>query len=310
MTTNGRPLVTVGLPTYNRVSSLKRAIESVLAQDYTNIELVISDNASIDGTKRLCEEICEQDTRVRYIRQPRNLGAHYNFIEVLRQARGQFFMWLGDDDWLGRSYVSRCVGTMMDQPEFALVSGTAQYFRDGKFALAGEIFDLTQDSAEERIVAYYRQVIRNGVFYGLMRREHVSAIEMPRALGGDWLFIAAVAFGGKVKTLADVSVNRSLDGASATMESTARAGGLPWWHGKIPNVSIAMSVFKHIGWREPAYQSLGRLSRISLALRAVAIFFGKYYVPYWRYRVRFTRTLFAHGLKALLRKLHSRPNRL
>src|SRR5229473_2324672 len=105
---NSAPLVTIGLPTYNRASELKRAVESVLAQDYSNLELVISDNASTDDTQLVCERFCAQDNRIRYIRQPTNRGAAANFHEVLQRAGGEFFMWLGDDDWLDSSYVAQC----------------------------------------------------------------------------------------------------------------------------------------------------------------------------------------------------------
>ena len=58
---NGSPLVTVGIPTYNRASALTRALESVLAQDYTNLEVVISDNASTDDT---CPKLSGLDPRI------------------------------------------------------------------------------------------------------------------------------------------------------------------------------------------------------------------------------------------------------
>ena len=63
-----KPLVSIGLPTYNRATSLGRAVESALTQDYRNIELIVSDNASTDETETLCAEFCRRDSRVRYLR--------------------------------------------------------------------------------------------------------------------------------------------------------------------------------------------------------------------------------------------------
>ena len=94
------PLVSIGIPTYNRERLIGRAIESALNQDYPNIEIVISDNASTDATSEVCRRYAQEQPNVRYVRQPRNLGAIRNFDAVLRQSSGQFFMWLGDDDWL------------------------------------------------------------------------------------------------------------------------------------------------------------------------------------------------------------------
>src|SRR5579862_7896404 len=102
------PLVTVGIPTFNRLETLQRAVKSVLAQDYPNLELVISDNASTDGTLAWLQKIAAEDSRVRYFRQSSNLGATANMNSVLRRARGSLCMLMGDDDWLEPSYVSRC----------------------------------------------------------------------------------------------------------------------------------------------------------------------------------------------------------
>src|SRR5919199_5421053 len=127
---SGSPLVSVGIPTYNRREMLKRAVESVLAQDYTNFEVVISDNASTDGTQALCEDLCLRDERVHYFRQSTNKGPIANFNEVFRRSHGELFMYLGDDDWLDPSYLSQCVSTLLKQPELALVSGVWNWCRD------------------------------------------------------------------------------------------------------------------------------------------------------------------------------------
>src|SRR4051794_27303453 len=114
------PLVSVGIPTFNRATVLKRAIESFLAQDYSNLELIISDNASPDETESVCEEYCARDTRVTYIRQRSNRGPRPNFLEVLHRARGPLFICLGDDDWLDSSYIRLCVQKLTENPDYAL----------------------------------------------------------------------------------------------------------------------------------------------------------------------------------------------
>src|SRR5258708_1392159 len=118
---DNEPLVSVGLPTYNRAADLSRAIASVLAQDYTNLELILSDNASPDDTQEVCEEFRSRDGRLTYLRQPINRGARPNFLEVLAHSQGEFFMWMGDDDWLDRSYISECIRKLIDHPDYSLV---------------------------------------------------------------------------------------------------------------------------------------------------------------------------------------------
>src|SRR4029078_4573899 len=104
-----QPLVSIGIPTYNRGSLLHRSIDSALNQDFENIEIVISDNASTDETPQVCLSYAAKDRRIKYIRQTTNLGPTTNFNEVLKHASGVFFMWLGDDDWIDTSYVRTCV---------------------------------------------------------------------------------------------------------------------------------------------------------------------------------------------------------
>ena len=115
-----RPSVSIGIPTYNRVRDLRRAIASATAQDYEDLEIFISDNASTDDTEPVCRSYVASDPRIRYVRQPVNRGATRNFQLALEGARGDFFMWLADDDWLDRSYISRCSEVLRADPECGL----------------------------------------------------------------------------------------------------------------------------------------------------------------------------------------------
>lgn len=274
------PLVGIGIPTYNRAFSLKRAIESVLAQDYSNLELVISDDASEDATATLCEEFRKRDDRVRYIRQQTNQGITTNFVEVFKRSRGEFFMWLADDDWLDSSYVSQCLQVLIEQPDHALVCGKAKYFEGGKFLFEEDAINLLQDSGRHRVLAYYQQVGVNGILYGVMRREQLEKVPpMQNILGDDWLLIASIAFTGKARTLESVSINRSFEGASINMETLALSYGLSRFLSKIPHLSIAIAALKDIAWVSPAYESMGKLARLSLGGKAFAI-------VCWRFCVR------------------------
>src|SRR6266853_631610 len=78
-----RPIVSVGLPVYNGEAYLRQVLESVLAQTFTEFELVISDNASTDGTEKICREYAAADPRIRWHRQARNRGVTWNFRQVV-----------------------------------------------------------------------------------------------------------------------------------------------------------------------------------------------------------------------------------
>lgn len=283
---SNQPLVSIGLPTYNRASSLGRALESALMQDYQNIEVVISDNGSIDETQAICLKACEGDKRIRYSRFKTNQGPTANFREVLKQARGEFFLWFADDDWLDKSYVSQCVQKLINNPDHSLVSGAVNYYQDGQFLFESETLILPQESAEERLVAYYQRVTANGAFYGVMRRRQVSAVTFPNVLGGDWLLTAAMAFLGKTDVVASTSLGRSWGGASKSTQSITKVLGVSDLYARAPNLSIALAACRDVAWKSEAYASLGRAARLSLARKVFAVFARRYFDPYWRSALR------------------------
>ena len=262
-------LVSVGVPTYNRARQLQRAIESILAQDYSELELIISDNASTDDTQRICENFSVRDHRVRYFRQPHNRGAHDNFVEVWKKATGEFFMWLGDDDWLDQSYIGRCV-QVFGHTDYSLVCGKTRYFREGKFVCEGVPISLLQEQANDRVLAYYREVSDNGTFHGLMRRSQVSAVPVRNVVGGDWLYVAGVAFVGKIKTLEDVSVNRSFGVSTIGHKEIAKSFGFSRFAGSHPRFSIAVAAFRDI-LDSPVYSQCGTFGRVLFAFKVFAL---------------------------------------
>lgn len=105
------PLVTIGIPTYNRGDErLQRVLDAACNQDWKNIEILVSDNASSDGTEELMRNV--SDPRVRYIRQAENIGANANFNFLLQEARGEWFLLFHDDDLIDPDFVSSCLSVV------------------------------------------------------------------------------------------------------------------------------------------------------------------------------------------------------
>ena len=88
-------LLTIAIPTYNRKELLKRALNSIIPQLNSQIEVLVSDNASDDGTD---EMITEYYPMVRYIKNAKNMGWDYNFLQCYREAKGEYVIILGSDD--------------------------------------------------------------------------------------------------------------------------------------------------------------------------------------------------------------------
>lgn len=114
------PLVSIGLPVYNGEKFIAEAISSILAQTFKDFELLISDNASTDSTPEVCRRFAIQDSRIRYERLGRNVGAARNFNLLVDRAHGSLFKWAAHDDLLKPEYLEKCVAALKSQPEALL----------------------------------------------------------------------------------------------------------------------------------------------------------------------------------------------
>lgn len=278
--TDSRPLVSIGVPTYNRATLLKRSVESALAQDYSNLEVVISDNASSDETQFMCDEFCRLDNRVQYVRQSTNRGIAANHISAFKHSRGEYYMVLGDDDWIDPSYVSTCMNVLLAKPEFALVCGKPFLYQSGHPLHEGVVTTLLQDSGSKRVLAYYRDVFDNVPFYGISRRALLSTVPPMRdTLAGDWFYIASLAFLGKIKTVETTSVYKSVGaGASASVESIVETLALPAFQARHTVLNVILYACKDIAWASPVYRSKGLLRRLLLSCQVGLVLSRKYHL--------------------------------
>jgi glycosyltransferase involved in cell wall biosynthesis len=126
------PLVTIGIPTYNRADGfLKDAIQSALNQTYPNLEIIISDNCSSDDTKMVVESF--EDHRIRYFRHPENIGANNNFNFCLKKANGVFFLLLHDDDLIDEDLIETCMRALNNRLDVGIIrTGTRAINSDGQ----------------------------------------------------------------------------------------------------------------------------------------------------------------------------------
>ncbi len=111
------PLFSFGVPVRNAAAYLPRLLDSLLAQTVADLEVVLSDNCSDDGTVAVCEEYARRDPRVRLHRNSEDLGQIANFNRTVELARGRYFRWIGADDWLEPTYIEACVGCFREHPD-------------------------------------------------------------------------------------------------------------------------------------------------------------------------------------------------
>ena len=266
------PLVSIGVPTFERVGTLERAIASALAQTHTRLEVIVADDGSQDGTEALCRATAARDPRFRYLRHERHIGPTANFNSVFEAWDGDYVLLLADDDWFDPDYVERCLAVLQSDPKLALVGGRARYVRDGAFVYDGVVDRHCQADPAARVLSYLSIVDDNGSLYGLMPRAVLEqARPLPNVLGNDWLHVARIASQGPIKMLEDVHVHRELGGTSADVAKILSIFGRPRWQARVPQLVIAWQMLRDIAWHHPVYERLGRRRRLTLGLAGALV---------------------------------------
>ena len=120
---NGAVLVTIAIPTFNRLDYLKEAVASALAQTYERIEVLIGDDGTTEAIREWCQSLASREARVRYQRNEKNLGLAGNWNALVDAARGRFLVIIGDDDRLLPDFVEKLVSII--QLSAAQVAGLA-----------------------------------------------------------------------------------------------------------------------------------------------------------------------------------------
>ena len=194
------------MPVFNGEAYLKNALDSLLTQTFSDFELIISDNASTDNTKEICEQYAKNDARIRYIRQVKNLGPTMNFKFVLDQAVGEFFMWAAADDIRSSDFIEVNLKFLKDNPDY--VASTSPNGFEGvelskqilvNFKLDGEIF--------ERFTEFFKNCwVSHGIYYSLIRASTLRGCQIlgQSFIAADWAINLYLVSKGKV--------NRTLKG--------------------------------------------------------------------------------------------------
>src|SRR6266481_3602004 len=198
--TSHTPSVSVGMPVYNGERWIREAIDSILGQTYRDLELVICDNASTDGTEALCRAYAARDPRVRYYRNSENLGVNENHNGVFRHARGEYFKWASSSDICAERLIERCVAVLDTRPDVVLSYGRTALI--GEHLSAAEDYDdnldLQDASACIRLEKVLRRVQLNNVMNGVIRAQALRGTALIGVyFSSDLVLIAELALRGK-----------------------------------------------------------------------------------------------------------------
>ena len=221
--TNPTPKISIGLPVYNGERFLAETIESVLAQTFTDFELVISDNGSSDRTKEICQGYVLRDQRVRFVRSDVNRGASWNYRRVFELSRGTYFRWAPADDLFAPESLAECTATLDANPDVVLCYPKTLLINEAKEVIGMYEDDLdfrSSDPADRFYKAIRRNKLINAI-YGLIRSDELRRTAlMGNYPGADVTLIAELSLHGKFWEIPRPLFLRRMHGASSTSMTT------------------------------------------------------------------------------------------
>lgn len=245
-----KPLISVLIPSYNYARFIEKSIDSVLAQTYENVEIVVLDNRSTDETMSVLRTRFAQETRVRVFENDENIGLVQNFNRALTHARGEFIVWLCADDWFLKHHLERLYAVFEGNPGLDIVY-TNVVFADAHertFSIKAEASQLPLDYIDIRdelpeMLATFCQLCLPAALFRRELFEELGPLDETLPICADWEFaIRCAAECKRFAYLAEPSACIRVHGDNASGSSFHDRGGYV-----VELVQIAEQYLDHTG---------------------------------------------------------------
>lgn len=233
-----RPRVSIGIPVYNGANYLPEALDSVLAQTVSNFELIISDNASTDGTQQICQHYAEGDDRIKYLRQEKNVGAAQNFNLLVDRAKSAYFRWACHDDILHPRCLEASIEILDEHPDVVLAYSESVMIGADGGVLEDDIFPirglhLLQDAPHERLKEYLWKYIHGGLcnpLYGVMRTTVLANTSRIKPYpASDLALLGELALAGKLFRVTEPLFFRRYHSEKSTLANKTDSELISWF---------------------------------------------------------------------------------
>lgn len=250
------PLVSIGLPVYNGEQFIARSVQSILDQDFTDWELVVSDNGSTDRSIEIIEELADGDPRVVIFRSETNRGAAWNYNNTFDHARGKYFRWHADDDWFEPSLIGKLVEALEGDPE-AVVAHSWTRFVDDDGNTTREFSDnlgVTDPDPHKRLGSVIVKLTFCNPVFGLIRTDVLGrTAKIASFPSSDATLLYELAVNGTFAVVPELLYNRR-PGNSIKSNPSMKAVA-EWFNpsgsgGRLPGLHQVKAVAEGV-WRAP-----------------------------------------------------------
>lgn len=267
--TKNKPLVSIGIPTYNRPNECSRALISIINQSYENIEVIISDNSENNETAIVVKRIIKEkmhNIKINYIHQTNNIGATDNFKFVLQQANGKYFMWLEDEMELAPNFIEKAVKFLEINSDYTLVSSNFIYSRNEKEQKRYDIYSIENNYSILRSITAWK-THNTSIIYSLGRKEIFQRINLQKKFAEDRNILSILVYYGKLKVFEEIFnkryLNFSLSSNGDIYKKMLNSVDVKYYNDFLAQMYVGIRAFKRT-LNEPLY-SKNIFKRIFLA---------------------------------------------
>lgn len=235
------PRLSIGLPVYNGERHIEATLSALLAQTWTDFEIIVSDNASTDGTAAIVQRFVAADPRVRYHRQERNVGLAGNYNSVFALGRGELFKWATADDICLPGYLAACVAALDAEPGAVLAYPRTRFVdEEGReLPTVDQGWDLRSPSPAQRLRYVLSSTSWVNSIVGIIRRDALQRTRlMPNYSSGDFRVLAELSLLGQFLEVPETLYVRRLHGQSSSQHMRDVAWMTAYYRGHDGSISL------------------------------------------------------------------------
>ncbi|MFN0091594.1 MAG: glycosyltransferase family 2 protein [Acidimicrobiales bacterium] len=270
------PRLTIGLPVRNGAAYLERCLTSLLDQDFSDLVVIVSDNASTDDTSDIARDIARSDPRVRYRRQPVDVGANANFNDTFRGCNTELFKWAAVDDLIAPRLLSACVDALDADADAVLAYGKPHLIDETDVVLS-EPLECVTPPPSAHAVERFAEVLAHEVWctpiFGVIRADTLRRTKLLRPFyGADKVLLAELSLVGRFACVEPEFFRRCHENQSTVLDARGKA---TWTTGRrragrVPAVVHAVRAYTEIAAKadleaKDRVRALAAIARLSVA---------------------------------------------